>query len=85
MISKSQPPRRCYVYITLPGETKPVTAGRYELVDLTQALLTAIDKDDDILTQFHESEELKRRLRDARSFDEVAEVLKFAATETDDA
>jgi serine/threonine-protein kinase HipA len=31
MISKSQPPRRCYVYITLPGETKPVTAGRYEL------------------------------------------------------
>ena len=31
MISKSQQPRRCYVYITLPGETKPVTAGRYEL------------------------------------------------------
>ena len=31
MISKSQQPRRCYVYMTLPGETKPVTAGRYEL------------------------------------------------------
>jgi serine/threonine-protein kinase HipA len=30
MTSKLQP-RRCYVYITLPGETKGVTAGRYEL------------------------------------------------------
>jgi serine/threonine-protein kinase HipA len=30
MTSKPQP-RRCYAYITLPGETKAVTAGRYEL------------------------------------------------------
>jgi serine/threonine-protein kinase HipA len=30
MTSKHQP-RRCYVYITLPGQTKSVTAGRYEL------------------------------------------------------
>lgn len=30
MTSKHQP-RRCYVYITLPGQTQPVTAGRYEL------------------------------------------------------
>ena len=37
MISKSQQPRRCYVYITLPGETKPVTAGRYELAPIARA------------------------------------------------
>jgi serine/threonine-protein kinase HipA len=30
MTSKSQP-HRCYVYITLPGETLPVTAGRFTL------------------------------------------------------
>ena len=57
--------------------------GRFELTDLKQALLKAIDKDDDILTQFHESEGLKRRVGDARSFDDVAEVLHFAATDTD--
>jgi serine/threonine-protein kinase HipA len=31
MTSNSQQPRRSYVYITLPGETAAVTAGRYEL------------------------------------------------------
>lgn len=30
MISR-QEPRRCFVYMTLPGATTPVTAGRYEL------------------------------------------------------
>src|SRR6476646_4131002 len=30
MTSKPEP-RRCYVYITLPGMTQAVTAGRYEL------------------------------------------------------
>ena len=27
----SEPPGECFVYITLPGETEPVTAGRYAL------------------------------------------------------
>ncbi len=30
MISKS-PPQECYVYITLPGQTEAVTAGRFEI------------------------------------------------------
>jgi hypothetical protein len=30
MISSPQP-SECYVYITLPGETLPVTAGRFTL------------------------------------------------------
>ena len=32
MTSKGQP-SRCYVYITLPGQTEPVTAGLYELTE----------------------------------------------------
>lgn len=35
MTSKPQI-RRCYVYITLPGQTKAVTAGRYELQSDTE-------------------------------------------------
>ncbi len=27
----SETPRECFVYITLPGQTAPVTAGRFEL------------------------------------------------------
>ena len=57
--------------------------GPYELSELKRALLAAIDKDDDVLTQFHEPETLKRRVESATSFDEVAEVLDFAATDPD--
>lgn len=56
--------------------------GRYELRELQQALHAAIDQDDDVLTQFHEAEDLKRRLDAAGSFDDVAEVLRFATTAT---
>jgi hypothetical protein len=59
--------------------------GPYDLGVLKEALLRAIDKDDDILTQFHDADHLKRRLAHATSFDDVAEVLRFAATETDSA
>jgi hypothetical protein len=57
--------------------------GNYDLVELKQALLNAIGQDDDILTQFHEADDLKRLIRAAASFDGVAEVLLFAETETD--
>ncbi len=30
-MTSDKPEGQCYVYITLPGETRPVTAGRYEL------------------------------------------------------
>jgi hypothetical protein len=56
--------------------------GRYALSDLQQALGDALDKDDDILTQFHHSDDLKRRLSLAQSFDDVVDVLDFAARDT---
>jgi hypothetical protein len=59
--------------------------GPYDLGVLRGALLRAIDKDDDILTQFHDADDLTRRLAHATSFDDVAEVLRYAATETDSA
>jgi hypothetical protein len=58
------------------------STGPYELLELCQALINAIDKDDDILTQFHEGDELKRRLKLARSFEDVVDVLDFAASDT---
>jgi len=57
------------------------SAGTYELADLTRALGSAIDKDDDVLTQFREAGELKRRLAKVRSFDDVVNLLQFSATE----
>jgi len=57
------------------------SVGRYELADLTRALENAIDKDDDVLTQFREAGELKRRLAKVRSFDDVVNLLQFSATE----
>ena len=56
--------------------------GQYELDELRHALVDAIDKDDDVLTQFHEAAELKARLNDARSFDDVVAVLRFTIDDT---
>jgi hypothetical protein len=53
--------------------------GTYELETLQEALVDAVEKDDDVLTQFHESTELVTRLNLARSFDDVVDVLRFAA------
>jgi len=57
--------------------------GDYRLSELQHALVEAIDRDDDVLTQFHDAEELKRRLSQAQSFDDVVGVLRFAATDAD--
>ena len=57
------------------------SVGPYEVDDLKQALADAIDRDDDILTQFHEADELKELLANARTFDGVLKVLRFAARE----
>ena len=59
------------------------SAGPYELDDLKQAVADAIDKDDDILTQFHEADELKERLADVKTFDGVLKLLRFAQTDPD--
>ena len=57
--------------------------GRYDVRDLREALGNASDKDDDILTQFRDADELKERLARAQAFDDIVAVLEFAALDTD--
>jgi hypothetical protein len=58
-------------------------AGRYALDDLKAAFGAALEADDDVLTQFHEPEELRVKLAAATSFADVAAVLELSRTETD--
>jgi len=60
-----------------------VSRGPDDLPELRQAVTDAIDKDDDILTQFHEADGLKQQLALARSFDEVVAVLNRAAFDSE--
>ena len=55
--------------------------GPYSLDDLKRAMIGAIEKDDDILTQFHTAGELKALVARAASFDDAVGVLQYAATE----
>lgn len=58
-------------------------AERYTLDDLKAAFGAALAADDDVLTQFHEPEELRGKLAAASSFADVAAVLELSRTETD--
>jgi hypothetical protein len=58
-------------------------ARRYTLDDLKAAFGAALEADDDVLTQFHEPEELRGKLAAAASFAEVTAVLELSRTETD--
>jgi hypothetical protein len=49
----------------------------YQLDELKQAYLTAVNRDDDILTQFVEADELKRRIAGAQTFDALVEVYQW--------
>lgn len=60
-------------------------AGAYSLDDLKKALNAAIDRDDDILTQFHSAATLKARVAGATSFDDIVRVLEYAAFEDEPA
>ena len=53
----------------------------YSLEELRLAYAKAVDKDDDILTQFVESDELKKRISEAQSFDELVEVYRWMETD----
>ena len=59
--------------------------GPYALSELKQALRTAIEADDDSLTQFHEADELQERLAAASSFEDVAAVVELTNTDSDSA
>ena len=58
------------------------SVGPYDVDDLKETLARAIDNDDDILTQFHDADELKELLANAKTFDGVLKVLRFAARES---
>jgi hypothetical protein len=57
------------------------STGFYQLDELKQALRAAIEKDDDVLTQFHEAEELVARIDAGKNFDDLVDMLEWAATE----
>jgi hypothetical protein len=56
----------------------------YGLEDLKLVYSKAIDKDDDILTQFVEADELNKRISDAKSFDDLVAVYKWMKTDHTD-
>ena len=57
------------------------STGFYQLDELKQALRAAVEKDDDVLTQFHEAEELISRIDAAKDFSGLVDMLEYAATE----
>lgn len=62
----------------------PVTWSRlrsYELRELRDAFIDAIDADDDILTQFVERDELMERVRSCSTFDSLLETWEWMETE----
>jgi len=56
----------------------------FDLEELKQAYLKAVDKDDDILTQFVEAAELKKKIAEAQSFDSLIEVYRWMETDHSD-
>jgi hypothetical protein len=80
------PPLSKLMAATIHNPTFNVTyeyqsTGFYQLDELKQALRAAVEKDDDSLTQFHEAEELTSRIDAAKDFDDLVEMLTYAATE----
>ena len=57
------------------------STGFYKIDELKQALRAAVEKDDDVLTQFHEAEELISRIEAAKDFSDLVDMLEYAATE----
>jgi hypothetical protein len=57
------------------------STGFYKIDELKQALRAAVEKDDDVLTQFHDAEELISRIDAAKDFGDLVDMLEWAATE----
>jgi hypothetical protein len=55
----------------------------YALEDLTKAYLKAVQRDDDILTQFVEADALKNRIAAAKCFSDLVDVYTWAQTGSD--
>jgi len=59
------------------------STGFYQLEELKRAVHDAIELDSDVLTQFHSAEFLTERVDKAATYDDVIEVLRYAATEVE--
>lgn len=59
------------------------STGFYQLEELKKAVHDAIARDSDVLTQFHSAEFLIERVDKADTFDDVIEVLRYAASEVE--
>lgn len=57
------------------------STGFYKIDELKQALRDAVERDDDILTQFHDADDLYARIAAAKVFDDLVDVLEYAVTE----
>jgi hypothetical protein len=67
------------VSVTCTYSTAP-----YELAELQRELCKAVDADDDILTQFHETDELKSSIQSASNYAEIWQVLKDSVSIRDE-
>lgn len=50
-------------------------------MNLKLAYCKAVDKDDDVLTQFKEAKAIKARISEAKSFAELVEIYQWMETE----
>jgi hypothetical protein len=57
------------------------STGFYQIDELKQVLQAAVKGDDDVLTQFHDAEALCEMVAKATTFDDLVEMLNYAATE----
>jgi hypothetical protein len=57
------------------------STGFYQMDELKKALHDAVYNDPDVLTQFHGADDLTARIAAAKTFDDLVEVLVYAATE----
>jgi len=55
--------------------------SEYRFEELKTAYSKAVDQDDDILTQFVEAPELKRKIAEVQTFDGLVEVYRWMETE----
>lgn len=57
------------------------STGFYQLDELKQALSAAVEENGDVLTQFHDADDLMTRMAAAKTFDDFVQVLEYARTE----
>jgi hypothetical protein len=77
------PLRRLVASVRNPRTSADITYAEprtYELDELKDAVRGALEEDDDVLTQFHEADEIDAWLDAASSFGAVVDALEWAAT-----